>query len=162
LRSWQLSDLETLVKHANNRNVWLNVRDHFPHPYTRAAGEDWLLHATQQDPESNFAIDVDGNAVGGIGVMLQHDVAYRSGEVGYWLGEEYWGRGITTDALRAITDFALDKFHLCRIYALVFEWNLASCRVLEKAGYTLEARLRKSATKNGQTIEQLLFAYVTE
>jgi RimJ/RimL family protein N-acetyltransferase len=88
----------------------------------------------------------------------QADVGYRSAEIGYWLGEEFWGRGITTEALNAVSNFAFSSFDLCRLYAHVFEWNMASARVLEKAGYTLEGRMKKSVTKDGKSIDQLLYA----
>ncbi len=162
VRSWRPTDLDSLVANANNRNVWMNVRDRFPFPYTRAAGEDWLKSIASQNPETQFAIDVDGTAVGGIGVMLQEDVAFRSAEIGYWLGEKFWGRGIATDAVRAVTDHAIRTHKLIRIYALVFEWNSGSARVLEKAGYAYEGRMRKAVTKAGRTIDQLAYAFVVD
>jgi RimJ/RimL family protein N-acetyltransferase len=146
------------VRHANNRNVWLNLRDRFPHPYTKDDAKRWLEIATEIKPETNFAIAVEGVAIGAVGFSVQSDVAYRSGEIGYWLGEEFWGRGIATEALVAVTDYAFASYDLCRLYAHVFEWNLASARVLEKAGYKLEGRLNKSVTKDKQTIDQLLYA----
>src|SRR5947209_2302263 len=103
---------------------------------------------------------VGGEAVGGIGVELGRDVFYRSAEIGYWLGEPYWGRGIATEALRAITECAFMTFDLCRLQAGVFEWNPASMRVLEKAGFTLEARHRKNVTKDGETIDRVVYALV--
>jgi RimJ/RimL family protein N-acetyltransferase len=162
VRSWRTDDLESLVTHADNRNVWINLRDRFPHPYSRADGRAWLETACRQDPETNFAIDVAGRAVGGIGFILQHDIAFRSAEIGYWLGEAFWGRGISTEAVRAVTAYAIDKYDLCRVFAAVFEWNPGSCRVLEKAGYVREARMRKSATKAAQTVDEFLYAFVTE
>jgi [ribosomal protein S5]-alanine N-acetyltransferase len=162
VRSWRPADLDSLVANANNRNVWINTSDRFPFPYTRAAGHDWLETACNQSPETNFAIDVDGAAIGGVGFVLQEDVAFRSAEIGYWLGEKFWGRGIATDAVRAVTELAIREHKLCRLYGLLFEWNPASARVLEKASYKLEARLRKSATKAGKTIDQLLYAFVVD
>lgn len=158
VRSWRLRDRASLVRHANNRNVWINLRDRFPHPYTEVDARNWLECVLDRVPETNFAIAVGGEAVGGIGFMLQQDVAYRSAEIGYWLGEDHWGRGLATDALKAITEYAFSHHDLCRIYAHVFEWNLASARVLEKAGYLFEGRLKKSVTKDGQTIDQLMYA----
>jgi RimJ/RimL family protein N-acetyltransferase len=114
------------------------------------------------EPETNFAIAVAGEAVGGIGFILQPDVARRSAEIGYWLGEEFWGRGIATEAVIAMTARAFANHDLCRVYAHVFEWNRASARVLEKAGYEFEGRLRKSVTKDGKTIDQLMYAVVRE
>lgn len=162
VRSWEWRDREAIVRHANNRNVWLNLRDRFPHPYTHADARNWLEMVVGVRPENSFAIAVDDEAVGGIGFTVQHDVAHRSAEIGYWLGEEYWGRGIATQALIAVTDYAFANYDLCRMYAHVFEWNPASARVLEKAGYEFEGRLKKSVTKDGKTIDQLMYAVVRD
>lgn len=158
VRSWEWQDRDSLVHHANNRNVWINLRDRFPHPYTRHAAETWLDCVVGIKPETNFAIAVVGQAVGGIGFSKQNDVGYRSAEIGYWLGEEFWGRGIATQALIAVTKLAFESYDLCRLHAYVFEWNGASARVLEKAGYRLEGRLKKSVTKDHKTIDQFLYA----
>lgn len=160
IRSWQPQDVPVIVRHANSRRVWRNLKDRFPHPYTTSDAEQWIHAAIQAMPQTHFAIAIHGEAVGGIGLDLQTDVFRRSAEIGIWLGEEYWGRGIATEAVRAMTDFAFANFDLCRIYAGVFEWNPASMRVLEKGGYSFEGRLRKSVTKDGQTIDQLLYAVI--
>ena len=149
--------LRLLVRHANNRNVWLNLRRQISSSLHEDDAKRWLEIATEIKPETNFAIAVEGVAIGAIGFSVQSDVAYRSAEIGYWLGEEFWGRGIATEALMAVTDYAFASYDLCRLYAHVFEWNLASARVL-KSGYTLEGRLKKSVTKDKQTIDQLLYA----
>jgi RimJ/RimL family protein N-acetyltransferase len=160
IRSWQEDDADSLAAHANNRKIWRNLRDAFPHPYSVADARAFIQAARSQIPESRFAIEVDGRAVGGIGFTLGADVERVSAEVGYWLGEAYWGRGITTEALQAVTRYAVQAHRLTRIYAVPYEWNQASFRVLEKAGYVREARLRRSAIKDGQVIDQVLFAYV--
>jgi [ribosomal protein S5]-alanine N-acetyltransferase len=160
VRSWEWRDRDALVRHANNRKIWINLRDHFPYPYTDEDARDWLASIVRREPENNFAIDVAGEAVGGIGFTVQPDVGRRSAEIGYWLGEKFWGRGIATDALIAMTDHAFANYDICRIYAYVFGWNGASARVLEKAGYTLEGRLRKGVTKDGQTIDNLIYAII--
>jgi len=162
IRSYRKNDLESLVRHANDREIWINLRDRFPYPYTRDDARAWLQFAARMRPETNFAITVADEAVGGIGIELQQDVARRSAEIGYWLGQEFWGQGIATAALRAMTDWAFANFDLCRLYAAVFAWNPASARVLEKAGYTLEGRLRKSVYKDGKMTDQLLYALVVE
>lgn len=162
IRSWHGRDAASLTVHANNRKIWRNVRDAFPHPYTEQDAYDWIEHATSQIPETSFAIVVDETAVGGIGLLLKDDVYRRSAEIGYWLGEPYWGRGIVAEAVRALTEYAFEKYDLCRVYAGVFEWNTASMRVLEKAGYTFEARLRKAVTKEGQTVDEVVYAMVRE
>lgn len=160
LREWQPGDEESLVRNANSRNVWRNLRDAFPHPYTLADAVHWIETANPSSPITNFAIVVDGAAAGGIGLVLKDDVFRRSAEIGYWLGEKYWGRGIVSEAVRAVTDYAFATFDLCRVYAGVFEWNPASMRVLEKAGYEFECRMKKSVTKDGQTIDELMYAVV--
>jgi RimJ/RimL family protein N-acetyltransferase len=162
VRSWSWQDRDSLVQHANNRNVWINLRDRFPHPYTSKDARSWLESVVGSKPETNFAIAVGGEAVGGIGFAIQTDVAYRSAEVGYWLGEKFWGQGIATEALRAISEHAFASYDLCRLYAHVFEWNGASARVLEKAGYTFEGRMIKSVTKDKRTIDQLIYAKTIE
>jgi ribosomal-protein-alanine N-acetyltransferase len=161
VRSWRPGDAESLVRNANDRGIWLALRDRFPQPYTREDAEAWIRFATSQHPETSFAIDVD-EAVGGIGVQLRTDVERCSAEIGYWLGREYWGRGIMTAALRKVTGFALQTFSLTRVYALPFSDNAASIRVLEKAGYSCEGRLRRSAIKDGTIKEQLLYAVTDE
>ena len=114
----------------------------------------------ERTPETTFAIAVDDEAVGSIGFVLRTDVERVSAEIGYWLAEPFWGRGITTEALIALTKYAIDTHGLTRVYALPFAWNAASCRVLEKAGYVLEARLRRSAIKDGQITDQLQYAFI--
>ena len=162
LRSWRMSDLESLVFHANNPNVCVDLRDRFPHPYTRSHGRSFLKRVREGERELVFAIAVGGEAVGGIGLRLQDDIDRVSAEIGYWLGEPFWGKGITTDALRALTDYAVQAHGLTRVYAVPFARNIASCRVLEKAGYVLEGRLRRSAIKNGELTDQLQYAFVVE
>jgi RimJ/RimL family protein N-acetyltransferase len=160
IRSWRVGDEPALVRHADNRKIWLNVRDRFPYPYTPADAEAWVAHAGAAMPETQFAVEVEGEAVGGVGLFLQADVERYSAEIGYWIGEAFWGRGIATAVVRRFTDYAFDAFGLCRIYANVFEWNRGSCRVLEKAGYALEGRLRSSAVKDGVVLDGFLYATV--
>lgn len=160
IRSWRASDLESLVKYANNRSIWINLRDRFPHPYTRRAGQQFIRTTSRSDPETAFAIAVGREAVGGIGFVLQGDVDRVSAEIGYWLGEPFWGRGIATEALVAVTRHAVERHGLTRVFAVPFASNLASCRVLEKAGYVLEGRLRRSSVKDGAIIDQLQYAFI--
>ena len=160
IRSWQLKDLNSLVAHANNRNICRNLRDGFPHPYSKRDGREFLRRMRIARPETTFAISVDGRAVGAIGYVLREDVDRVSSEVGYWLGEALWGRGIATEALAAITRYAIAMHGLTRLFAVPFASNTASCRVLEKAGYVLEARLRRSAIKDGVVVDQLQYAYI--
>jgi ribosomal-protein-alanine N-acetyltransferase len=160
VRSWESSDVDSLAKHADNRNIWLNLRDRFPHPYTRSDAREFIRYARALRPPTAFAIEVAGEAVGGIGFLLNADVERVSAEIGYWLGEPFWGRGITTDALIALTRYAIESHGLTRVFAVPFSWNVASCRVLEKAGYVLEGRLRRSAIKSGRIVDQLQYAFI--
>jgi len=139
LRPWRVGDESSLVHHANNRRVWRNLA-RLPHPYTAADADAWISHAAAQSPPTDFAIAVQDEAVGGIGIEIGRNVFFRSAEIGYWLGEAYWGRGIATEALRAMTEYVFTTFDLCRLQAGVFEWNPASMRVLEKASPRLRAR----------------------
>jgi RimJ/RimL family protein N-acetyltransferase len=159
IRSWEPSDLGALVRYANNRHIWINLRDRFPHPYTTADGRAFLRQVREQAAATAFAIAVNGEAVGGIGYQVQADVERVSAEIGYWLGEPFWGRGIATEALMAMTRHAVAAHGLTRVFALPFAWNAASCRVLEKAGYALEGRLRNSAIKDGRVTDQLQYAF---
>jgi ribosomal-protein-alanine N-acetyltransferase len=158
LRPWQRGDEAALVRHANNRKVWLNLRDLFPHPYRLEDAEWWVGHASSEQPVTNLAIEVDGEAVGGIGLVLGTDVARYSAEVGYWLGESVWGRGIATAALETFCGHAFSRFALLRLFALPFADNAASCRVLEKVGFLREGVLRQCAVKDGRVLDQVMYA----
>lgn len=160
LRPWRWGDEASLARHANNRNVWITLGDRFPHPYTLDDAKEWIAAVMSQDPTVHFAIVMDGEAAGGIGIELQQDILKRSAVIGFWLGETHWSRGITTAALKTLTEHAFASFDLCRLQAYVFERNAASARVLEKAGYVWEARLRKAATKDGKTFDLLVYAMI--
>ena len=159
VRSWKVDDLASLVAYADNRKIWLGLRDRFPHPYTKRAGRDFLRSTLTQRPETNFAIAVGGEAVGGIGFAMMPDIERVSAEIGYWLAEPFWGRGIATEALVAVTRYAIATHGFTRVFAVPFATNAASCRVLEKAGFVLEGRLRRSAIKDGVIIDQLQYAF---
>jgi RimJ/RimL family protein N-acetyltransferase len=159
LRRWGYGDEQSLAAHANNRAVWRNLRDTFPHPYTLSDAHGWIgARESDQEPLGQFAIEVAGDAVGGIGFEPGRDVHARTAEIGYWLGQPYWGRGIATEALGLMTAYAFETFHFDRVEAHVFDWNPASARVLEKCGYTREGRLRNKVFKDGQVIDDLIYA----
>jgi RimJ/RimL family protein N-acetyltransferase len=160
LRSWQKDDLKALVRHANNPKIAANLRDQFPHPYTRRDGIDYLEYAQTREPECSFAIEYGGEAAGGVGFMIGRDIARMSAEMGYWLSEELWGRGIATRAVTAMSEWAFENYNLTRVFAMAFAHNTASIRVLEKAGFEREGLLRRSAIKNGVVLDQILFAKV--
>jgi RimJ/RimL family protein N-acetyltransferase len=160
IRSWRAEDAAGIVRYANNYKIWVNLRDAFPHPYTAQHARDFIRSVKNRTPETTFAIAVNDEAVGSIGFVLHPDVERVSAEIGYWLAEPFWGRGIVTDALAAMTEYAIATHALTRIYAVPFASNAASCRVLEKAGYVLEARLHRSAIKNGAITDQMQYAFV--
>jgi RimJ/RimL family protein N-acetyltransferase len=162
VRSFRQDDAASIARHADDREVWINLRDRFPHPYSLDDARGWIAHVLGQSVERDFAIEVDGLAVGSIGYMPGEDVDRRSAEIGYWLGRAYWGRGIASAAVRAMTVQLLARPELTRLHATVFAWNPASARVLEKAGYLLEGRLRAAVTKDGRTTDGLLYAIVRD
>ena len=159
LRPWQSGDEDSLVRHANDRGVSQNMRDRFPHPYTAADAEHWVRLASGQTPVTNFAIVVDEQPVGGIGLMLHEDIERCSAEIGYWLGKEFWNGGLATAAVRGLSEYAFSAYGLTRIYAVPFADNRASIRVLEKAGYQLEGRLRRAAIKDGVVRDHMLYGF---
>jgi ribosomal-protein-alanine N-acetyltransferase len=158
IRPWRLDGAESLAKHANNRKVWLALRDLFPHPYTIQDAHEFLRRAISEQPATNFCIEVDDVAAGGIGIRLGQDVHRQTAELGYWLGEKFWGRGVMSEAVAAFTDFCFDNFSLRRIYAEPFANNPPSARVLEKAGFVFEGRLKNNVIKDGKLLDSLLYA----
>jgi RimJ/RimL family protein N-acetyltransferase len=160
VRPWRMSDADAVVRHANNMNVARQLRDRFPHPYSRANAQAFLKAAVSSFDSSNLAIDVDGEAAGAIGYVIGTDVERYSAEIGYWLGESYWGRGIVTEALMLVTEHVFATLNLLRLFAVPFADNTGSMRVLEKAGYVQEAILKSSSVKYGMPRDQALYARV--
>ena len=158
VRPWRLDDAESVARHANNRKIWLGVRDLFPHPYTIQDAREFLHRAISEQPEMKFCVEIEGAAIGGIGVHPGEDVHRHTSTVGYWLGEEFWGRGIMSEAVAAFMDFCFDNFSLRRIYAEAYANNPASARVLEKAGFVFEGRLKNNVIKDGKLLDSLLYA----
>jgi ribosomal-protein-alanine N-acetyltransferase len=163
VRDFRHEDCDELAHHANDRRVWLGLRDRFPHPYTAENARWFVTWVLSTEPRTNFAIEFDGRPVGGIGYTLHEDVERISAELGYWIGVECWGRGIATAAVRTVTTMAFDRHrHLRRLYAMPFAWNTASMRVLEKARYRHEATLRHAVIKDGQVLDQHIYAVLRE
>jgi ribosomal-protein-alanine N-acetyltransferase len=160
VRSWRKDDLKALLRHANNPKIAANLRDQFPYPYTRRDGIDFLDYARMQEPECSFAIEYGGEAVGGVGFQMGRDIARISAEMGYWLGEEFWGRRFASRVVAATSDWAFDNYKLTRVFAMAFDHNAGSIRVLEKAGFEREGLLRRSAIKNAVVLDQILYAKV--
>ena len=157
LREWRPGDEPAIIKYANNYKIWRNLDDIFPHPYTLEDARHWIKHCSESQ-DIQFAITDEREAIGGIGLELQPDIHRLSARVGYWLGEPFWGRGISSAALGALVRYAFNSTSLVRIYTIVFEWNPASCRVLEKNGFQREAVMRRSVLKDGKLIDCFLYA----
>jgi ribosomal-protein-alanine N-acetyltransferase len=158
LRPWHIDDLPSLVKHANNPEVARFMTDTFPHPYSEENGKNFIAFATKDDPVHIFAIEVNGNAAGGIGIHPQQDIMKKNAELGYWLSQEYWGNGIIPQAIKQMIDFSFRTYDITRIYARPFGNNQRSIKVLEKCGFKLEARIEKNIYKNGAFLDELIYA----
>jgi [ribosomal protein S5]-alanine N-acetyltransferase len=158
IREWRAEDRSALLRLADDRRVWRNLTHRFPHPYTGADADFWLDLQQRSTPATNWAIDLDGAAVGGVGVKPGEGVFAKNGEFGYWLGQPYWGRGLMTAVVRVVVEHIFATTELQRLESPVFEWNPASMRVLEKCGFEREAVLRRSVFKDGQLIDAVLYA----
>lgn len=159
LRPWRLDDLDSLVASANDASVSRSLRDRFPYPYTGDDGLAWLTRAVDESDRA-WALEIDGNAVGGVSVHPGADVHRHSAELGYWLGQRHWGRGIMTTVVRAFAPRAMEAFHLYRLYATVYENNPASARVLEKAGFAREGVQKSAVVKRGELMDLYVYALV--
>ena len=154
LRRLQIDDAQSLAENADNINIWNNLRDILPHPYSVEDGRKFIETVLKKGlPTTNFAIAVDKKAVGCIGVVVQEDVQRISAEMGYWIGENYWGKGIMSLAIKQMTDYVFANFEVVKIYAMPFDFNIASQKVLQKAGFEREAILKKAAIKNGEIVD---------
>lgn len=162
IRSWSEGDTRSLQTYADNRKIWLNLRDIFPHPYSVDDARSWIELAVSQEPQRSFAIASGKEAIGGIGLVFGEDVHFQSAELGYWLGEPFWGKGIMSTAVSCFTAFAFQYYKIQRIFAEPFANNLASRRVLEKAGFSLEGVMKKSVIKDGLVQDQALYALTRE
>ena len=160
VRDWSRSDKQSLLRHANNRSVWRNLTHLFPHPYTEADAENWFSLLESMTEPTHWAIEVAGQAAGGIGCTLGNGVRAKSAQFGYWLGEAYWGRGIATAAVQRTAPYVLSRFELVRLESPVFAWNPASMRVLEKSGFVREGLHRAALVKDGEIIDEVLYALV--
>ena len=162
IRSWRLTDAEELASIADDRSIWINVRDRMPSPYTLADAISFLSTSSSADPETNFAIVVDGHVAGSIGLTPGQDIYRLTAEIGYWIGKEWRGKGIGAEALRGLTMWAFENLPVVRLHAAVFTWNPASARVLENAGYSLESTARKAAIKHGEIVDEWIYVRLRE
>lgn len=158
LRPWKKDDIRSLVKFANNWNISKNMTDKFPFPYSEENAKTFIEYATKDNPVHIFAIEIDGNAAGGIGIHLQDDIHRKNAELGYWLAEPYWGRGIISCAIKQIVDFGFKTYDITRIFARPFGTNIASQKVLEKNNFILEGKFEKVLIKNGELEDELIYA----
>lgn len=156
LRPWHQEDAMDLAKHANNKKIADCLRDGFPHPYTLNDANNWLKN-NLTNKNLLLAIDVNNEAVGGIGIVYQSDVYRRGAEIGYWLSDKYWGQGIITEAIKTLVQHTFNNSDIIRIHAGTFETNIASARVLEKAGFELEAIHKKAVYKNGVLMNEHMY-----
>ena len=162
LRKWRDSDLESLVRHANNFKIAKNLTDQFPHPYSPEDGVAYLDMIRDDDPVKVFAIEVNGEAVGSIGIFPQSDIHRKGAEIGYWLAEDYWGNGIIPRAIERVVRYGFETFDITRVFARPFGTNAASQRVLEKANFKQEARLERALFKNGEYKDELIYVRFKE
>ncbi|HQU84346.1 MAG TPA: GNAT family protein [Pyrinomonadaceae bacterium] len=156
LRKWKLSDLEIVAAYGCNPKITKFMSDAFPDSVEK--WRKFLEFSTTVENNLYFAIEINGKAVGAIGVSLQTGVLRKNAELGYWLGEDFWGNGIITEAIREIVQIAFEKHDIVRIFAKPFETNIASHKALEKAGFKLEARFEKIIFKNGEFLDELIYA----
>jgi len=162
LRPWEVSDLKNLLKYANNLKIAQNMTNAFPHPYSKEAGKKFIAMANSKIPVSIFAICINNQAIGGIGVHPQQDIHEKCAELGYWLAEPFWGKGIVSKAVLQMIDFAFQNFDIVRLYARPFSSNIGSQKVLEKCGFKHEATLKKSIYKNGVYLDELIYCIVID
>lgn len=160
IRKWKLTDAKDLAAALSNKKIQDNLRDGLPYPYTEQDGIDYISEMLSANENETFAFAITENSkvIGSIGVFRQCNIHRQTGELGYYIAEEYWGKGITTQAVKQICSYVFDKSDIIRIYAEPFAYNMASCRVLEKAGFSYEGTLRNNAVKNGKIIDMKMYA----
>jgi RimJ/RimL family protein N-acetyltransferase len=157
LRYWKPDDAKSLAFHANNKIIADNLRDAFPHPYTIEDAKKWIEMILNKKDSIILAVEIDGNAVGGIGVHQFEDVYRKTAEIGYWLAEEFWNKGIISEAINALVEYSFKNLDIIRLQAGVFQSNEASKRVLVKCGFSLEAVHKNAVTKNNILMDELVF-----
>lgn len=164
IRKWELSDAKDLVAALSNKKVQDNLRDGLPYPYTEQDGKEFISAMLSADENETFAfaITVDNTVTGSIGIFRQENIHRQTAELGYYIAEEYWGKGIMTEAVRQICEYVFRESDIIRIYAEPFVYNIASCRVLEKVGFQYEGTLRSNAVKNGKVMDMKMYSLLKE
>lgn len=158
LRPFKKDDVDSLVLHANNPKIARFMTDGFPFPYTTQHAIAFIESVSRPVPVQVFAITVDDQAVGGIGIHPQTDIMRKNAELGYWLGEKYWGNGIVSRAVKEMVAYGFKNFDISRIYARPFHTNLASQKILIKNNFVLEAHIRNNIYKNNEFLDEMIFA----
>ena len=164
IRKWKLSAAADLAAALSNKKVQDNLRDGLPFPYTEKDGVDYIttMLSTDENETFTFAITVDNMVIGSIGIFRQGNIHRQTAELGYYIAEEYWGKGIMTEAVKQICEYVFANSDIIRIYAEPFAYNIASCRVLEKAGFQYEGTLRSNAVKNSKVIDMKMYSLLKE
>jgi ribosomal-protein-alanine N-acetyltransferase len=162
LRGFRKSDSKRMAELANNEKISRNLRDGFPHPYTLEHAEEFIRRFIGQNPVTFFAIEFKGEYVGNISLVKGNEVYRKSAEVGYFIGEPYWNKGIATTALQLITDYGFKNLDVIRIHTGVYEHNLSSQRVLEKCGFKKEGVFQKAVFKQGVYLNEVRFAKIND
>lgn len=164
LREWRSEDRGALAALLNNRNILNNLRDGIPYPYTETDAEEFIasMRAADKSRTFAFAVTADDEVVGSIGVFRQDNIHSRTAEMGYYIGEPYWGKGYATGAVKQVCAYVFENTDIIRIFAEPFAYNTASCRVLEKAGFRFEGVLHSNAVKNKEVLDMKLYALVRE
>lgn len=162
IRKWRIEDKNALAEIVNNKNILNNLRDGIPYPYTIKDAEEYISSMLSADKNKTFAfaIMVDDVVIGSIGVFRCDNIHSWSAEMGYYIGEPYWGKGYAANAVAQICKYIFDYTDIIRIFAEPFAYNTASCRVLEKSGFQFEGTLHSSAVKNGKVLDMKMYALV--
>ena len=164
IRKWELSDAKDLAAALSNKKVQDNLRDGLPYPYTEQDGKEFIsaMFSADENETFAFAITVDNMVLGSIGIFRQGNIHRQTAELGYYIAEEYWGKGIMTEAVKQICEYVFANSDIIRIYAEPFAYNIASCRVLEKVGFQYEGTLRSNAVKNSKVIDMKMYSLLKE
>ena len=164
IRKWKLTDAKDIAVALSNKKIQDNLRDGLPYPYSEQDGIDYIssMLSANEDETFAFAITLDDKVIGSIGVFRQKNIHRQTAEMGYYIAEEYWGKGIMTDAVKQICEYVFKNSDILRIYAEPFAYNTGSCRILEKAGFQYEGTLRNNAVKNGKVIDMKMYSLLRE
>ncbi len=164
LKDWHIDYAQSIAKYANNKKIADNLRNAFPYPYSLENAKAYISDCIEGDNSNRIvkAIVIDGEAVGSIGVFIKDDVYEKSAEIGYWLAEEFWGKGIISSAVIQVCEIAFKTFDIVRIFAEIFAYNIGSQKVLEKSGFALEGIKAKSVYKNGKIFDSCIYALIKE